>query len=39
MATLYDQQGATKSSKNPVFFAVMTFNRENNAVFEMVLYL
>lgn len=35
MATLYDQQGATKSNKNPVFFATMTFNRENNAIFEM----
>lgn len=33
MATLYDQQGATKSAKNPVFFAIMTFNRESNAIF------
>ena len=36
MATLYEQQGATKSSKNPVFFAMMTFNRDSQPIFDTV---
>ena len=36
MATLYDQQGATKHSKNPVFFATMTYNRDTQDIFDVV---
>jgi hypothetical protein len=39
MATLFDQQGATKSAKNPVFFAIMTFNRDTQPIFDMVTIL
>lgn len=37
MATLYDQQGATKSARKPVFFATMMFNRDSQPIFDMVL--
>ena len=36
MATLYEQQGATKAAKNPVFFAMMTFNRDSQPIFDTV---
>ncbi len=39
MATLFDQQGATKAAKNPVFFAVMTFNRDTQPIFDLVYFL
>jgi hypothetical protein len=36
MATLFYQQGASRSAKLPVFFVSIVHNRETHPIFEMV---